>query len=110
MTIKIIENISDFDKIINQNETILICCSLTKCPPCNKIYPEYEKLSLQYKGKIDLFTKITFDLLEPNEKNTLKTKFNINKFPSFVLINNKTILNTIQTADIEEVKNLIQYI
>jgi desumoylating isopeptidase 1 len=110
MDIKIIENILELDKIMQENETILIFSTLTSCAPCKKIYPEYEKLSLEYKDKIDLFTKITFDLLDPSEKDILKTKFNITRFPSFVLINNKTILNTIQSSNIEEVKTLIQYI
>jgi len=105
----IINNIKEYEDIKNKNETIIIFCCLEKCPPCKEVYPKYEELCNKNMNNNIKYYKITFDLNNEEHKK-LKDIFEVKKFPSFVMINNGIILETIQTIDIEQIINILNYI
>ena len=103
-----IDSISKFNEILSSNDTVLVNCGLTQCGPCKRVYPEYEKLSNKYKNI--KFVKIEFDKLLDDEHDSLKKKFKIGKYPHFALVCNGVVLDTKQTANIDEVESLIKYL
>jgi len=103
-----IDDISKFNEILSSNDTVLVNCGLTHCEPCKRVYPEYEKLSKKYENI--KFIKIEFDKLLDDDHDSLKEKFKIGKYPHFVLVCNGEILDTKQTANIDEVESLIKYL
>ena len=55
--------------------------------------------------------KNLFDILDNNEDHDLiKKKLNIEKYPSFVVVNNNNILETKLTSNIEEIECMIKYL
>ena len=103
-----INNICKLNEILENNETVLVNCGLTNCGPCRKVYPECEKLSKKYENVV--FVKILFDNLSDDDHDILKKKFNINKYPHFALVCNGDVLDTKQTANIDEIESLIKYL
>ena len=102
-----IKDISDLNKLL-LNETVLLNLGGSKCEPCKKIYPEYEKLSKKYT---DIkFIKIELDKILESDKNTLKERFKITKYPHFSIVCDGIILETKQTNDINEIENWIKYL
>ena len=108
MSITNILNITQYNKIIQENESCILYCSLSYCRPCITIYPLYQKFAEDYKHKNIFLSKITFDLLENNEDIILKKNLDIKIFPIFILINNGNILE--KTSNIKDIEYEINYI
>lgn len=110
MSVQELNSIKELDKIVEENENVILACSLTTCIPCKEVYPKYEALCEESKEKDIVFIKMTFDLLPDGEKDILKKKYNIPRFPAFVLLVNGICFETRQTDNIEHIKSLLSYI
>lgn len=108
MNINIIKNLKEYNDIIQSYNNIFIMCSLNSCIPCKKIQPFFEELNNKYNN-IHFF-KIMFDELDDKEHDIIKKECSVNKFPSFIIINERIILDTKQTTNQEEIENLIKYL
>lgn len=108
MTVQIVENKEEFDEFIKNNENVMVYCGLTHCPPCRKIYPEFEKLTDKYKNI--MFCKIIVDTLEDDCESHISDKLKLTKYPSFTLLNNQNILDSIVGPDLNKITQILECI
>lgn len=107
----IINTLDEYKNIIDNNSLVLIYCGLTTCPPCKIVFPKFEVLDKELEDKNIVFCKILLDTIKNvDEKAEIKSLLNLKKFPVFTLIQEKNILEQKNTANIEEVKNLLTYL
>ena len=107
----IIDTLKEYNTIINTNNLVFIYAGLTKCPPCNIVYPKFEILDKELEEKNIVFCKILVDkITDLSEKAEIKKLLNLIEYPIFTLIQDKNILVQKKTGDIEEVKQLLTYL
>ena len=107
----VIDTIKEYNTIIHKNNLVFIYAGLTKCPPCNIVYPEFELLEKELEDKNIILCKIIVDkITDLSEKAEIKKVLNLKEYPIFTVIQDKTILEQRKTANIEEVKQLLTYL
>lgn len=96
-------NDQDFNESVIKNEKpVIVDFFTTWCPPCKMLSPIMEKLSEEYKGKID-FVKMDLDQC-PNTGNS----FGVDRIPTVIFMQNgKPKSSFIGFKEEEEIKNWI---
>lgn len=73
----------------------------TWCGPCKKIAPAFEELSKRY-------TTVTFLKVDVDESGHLVNQYNISAMPTFVFLNNDSVFNRIEGADIRGIGQTLE--
>ena len=94
---KTIENIEEYENLINQEKPILLDFYADWCGPCQSLLPTVEKLAKEYDGKIEI-QKVNVD-----KNNELASKFGVRSIPSLFFMKNSEVVETINGAVPENV-------
>ena len=87
----------NFDQIIKTNPIVVVDFWAEWCGPCRAMNPIIEELSSIYENKI-VFAKLNFD------KNPVTpSKYGISSIPTFLIIKNGQIMNSIIGAVTQEI-------
>jgi thioredoxin 1 len=86
---------------ISQDKKVIIDFFAEWCGPCKKIAPQYIELSKKYSD-IDFFK------CDVDENSELSEQFDVNALPTFVLLLNGKVVNKLEGADIEGLKEMIE--
>jgi thioredoxin 1 len=84
---KTIENKTEFDNLIAQNNPILLDFYADWCGPCQSLLPTVEKLAKDYEGKIEI-QKVNVD-----QNSELAAKFGIRSIPALFFLKDKEIVD-----------------
>lgn len=104
-----INNKEEFDNIINNNENILIYCSLSQCVPCKIIGPKFNELYDKYENFKKI--KIVFDeLSDEDSEDYIKDKINVQKFPTIIIIYKNNLEESFIGRDITPVLNKLDFL
>lgn len=78
-----IHSCEEFNKIVEEakGKPLFLKCSTKWCGPCKTIQPTFEKLSSEFPGIIFIGIDI-----EENDLNELSDRFNIDRLPTFVFL------------------------
>ncbi|KAH7340846.1 PITH domain-containing protein [Rhizoctonia solani] len=98
-----IHNSSDLDTLLANKASGLVVIDFHAawCGPCHAIAPFYEQLSQQYTHVA--FAKVDVDALQG-----VTTKYNVKSMPTFLLIKNHNVVETVVGADKEALRTAIQ--
>jgi thiol-disulfide isomerase/thioredoxin len=87
----------------------MVYASLSHCAPCKRIFPEFQKLTDKYKNVA--FCKIVIDDLEDDDCETyIQNKLKLTKYPSFTLLNNNIILDSVVGPYIDKITLILDCI
>jgi len=86
---------------ISQDKKVIIDFFAEWCGPCKKIAPQYIELSKKYPD-IDFFK------CDVDESSELSEQFDVNALPTFVFLLNGKVVNKLEGADIEGLKEMIE--
>jgi len=86
---------------ISQDKKVIIDFFAEWCGPCKRIAPQYIELSEKYSG-------IEFFKCDVDESSDLSEVFEVNALPTFVFLLNGKVVNKIEGADIEGLKELLE--
>jgi thioredoxin 1 len=103
-----INNKEEFDNVINNNENVLIYCSLSHCGPCKIIGPKFNELDNKYENFKKI--KIVFDELLDDDEDYIKDKLNIQKYPTIVIIYKNKLEDSFIGRDINPVLNKLDFL
>jgi thioredoxin 1 len=95
--VKIVNSLNE----IPQDKKVVIDFFAEWCGPCKKIAPSYLELSKKYKD-------IEFLKCNVDESLSLSEEFNINALPTFVFVNNGKVVNTMEGANINGLKDSVE--
>ena len=97
--IELAEN--NFDKIIKENQIVVIDFWATWCAPCRNFAPIYEAVSNQLNS-------VVFAKVNTEEEEDLATKFQIRSIPTLVIFKNQEqVLSQSGSLNESDLKNLI---
>ncbi|KDN51694.1 hypothetical protein RSAG8_00241, partial [Rhizoctonia solani AG-8 WAC10335] len=101
-----IHNSSDLDTLLTNKASGLAVIDFHAawCGPCHAIAPFYEQLSQQYTHVA--FAKVDVDALPSVAKKIIQ--YNVKSMPTFVLIKNHNVVETVTGADREGLSTAIQ--
>jgi thioredoxin len=101
--IKEIENVQQFENVLNENEKVLVDFYAEWCAPCKKITPEIQKLSEQYT--LTSFVKVNIETVSE-----LAEKYGIKALPTFVFIRKGHVEKdfTVVGSKLESIKTNLQ--
>jgi thioredoxin len=84
---KTIENNTDFNSLIAQNNPILLDFYADWCGPCRSLLPTVEKLAKDYEGKIEI-QKVNVD-----QNSELAAKFGVRSIPALFFLKDKQVVD-----------------
>lgn len=108
MTLINITRGKECENFLKDNEVVMVYASLTYCVPCKRIFPEFEKLTEKYTNIS--FCKIVLNELDDECQTYVKDKFKLTKFPSFTLLNNGIILDSVIGPHLDKVVSILDCI
>ena len=86
----------NFNQIIDENPMVVVDFWAEWCGPCRAMNPIIEELSLIYENKI-VFAKLNVD-----KNPTSPSKYGISSIPTFLIIKNGQVMNSIIGAITQE--------
>ena len=86
----------NFNQIIDENPIVVVDFWAEWCGPCRAMNPIIEELSLIYENKI-VFAKLNVD-----KNPTSPSKYGISSIPTFLIIKNGQVMNSIIGAITQE--------
>ena len=89
---KLVAQMSDLNKIMDKHEIVVIDFFASWCGPCKTIAPYFEELSKR-------FTSMTFVKCNCEDSPDVSSKFEIRSLPTFVIIKNGEVFDTLLGAD-----------
>lgn len=95
-----ITSVEQFRDIVNNNHYVFLDAYAEWCSPCKTIAPKIENLAIQYTNI--KFIKLDIDKL-PKFAKDLEIKY----VPTFILFDQGHIVNIVNKANIEKVKNML---
>lgn len=84
-----IENIEEYENLLNQEKPILLDFYANWCEPCQSLLPTIEKLAQEYDGEIEIY-KVNVD-----KNNELSAKFGVRSIPTLFFMKDAQIVETI---------------
>ena len=84
---KAIENIRDYEQVINQDKPVLLDFYADWCGPCRMLLPIVEKLADKYEGEV-VVRKINVD-----QNPALAQQFSVRSIPVLFVIKDQEIQN-----------------
>ena len=109
MVLTNIETKDELEDFLKKNEVVMVYASLSHCIPCKRIFPEFEKLTDKYKNVA--FCKVVINELEDNDCETyIQNKLKLTKYPSFTLLNNGIILDSVVGPHLNKVAVILDCI
>ena len=84
---KTVENINDYEKLINQKNPILLDFYADWCGPCQSLLPTVEKLSEEYEGKVEI-QKVNVD-----QNRDLAVQYGVRSIPALFFLKDTEIVD-----------------
>lgn len=93
---------SDFNELINSNETVFVDFYATWCGPCKMMAPVVEKLAEEVQD-------VKFVKVDVDEEDDLAWQYNVNSIPTFIVFKNgKPVQKAIGYRDINQLKEMLK--
>ncbi len=86
---KSLENLGDYDTLIEQNQPVLLDFYADWCGPCQSLLPTVEKLAKEYEGNIEI-QKVNVD-----KNNELASKFGVRSIPALFFLKKGEVVDTL---------------
>ena len=101
--VRTIPNLGDFNKLLDDSADKLVVVALTAtwCGPCQRIAPLFQQLADENQNVV--FVKVDVD-----ENEETAAAYGISAMPTFIFIKNKQKLETMQGANVDMLKSLVQ--
>lgn len=93
----------DSDSIPSQDGYQVLYFTASWCGPCKKISPIFEKYS-----NISEYQGVAFYKIDVDESPLLCKQFNIRSMPTFVLLQNSSVIKEFSGANEELLKDMLQ--
>ena len=86
---KSLENLGDYNILIEQNQPVLLDFYADWCGPCQSLLPTVEKLAKEYEGNIEI-QKVNVD-----KNSELASKFGVRSIPALFFLKKGEVLDTL---------------
>ena len=107
MPIIYLEKIDELDKLIKENQYLVLDFYADWCGPCKKIGELLGKLELDEKYKEVIFCKIDAD--NPDFQ-SLCEKYEVETLPKLVYYQNSNIIDSVSTSNENIIKNTLEFL
>lgn len=102
MSVVHIKSITEFDKIIKENKSVIADFSAQWCGPCKKIAPKFETMAKNHNN-------IKFVKVDIDEVSDLASKYKIEGIPTFILFNDGKESDKVVGASLPSIEKLIEH-
>lgn len=103
MSYVILNDNSEFEKIIIENKNIILYFTATWCGPCQRIFPHFNRLSSEY-------TNVKFVKIDVDHFPEICDTYKINSMPTFILLTDNKVVSRFTGADIQNLNSLLENI
>jgi thioredoxin 1 len=98
-----INSASQFHQLLKDSTYVLVDFHATWCGPCHAIAPVYKALAAQHSSSNFTFTKVDVDAQQQ-----LAREYSITAMPTFILIQNGNVIETIRGANPPALKQVVE--
>jgi len=96
-----IKSIEEYNDTLKKNERVIVDFTAEWCGPCQKIKPEYEKLSKTYNN-------IVFCKVDVDECNDIVDECQIECMPTLLFYKNSKIIQRMSGSDMMKIQKLTE--